>query len=167
MKKLIAIVLALISMLMLVGCNEPQSESVNISDHVLKAWEGEFSEEKLIGAIHTYQKDYTNIILEKDKASSVSFETDCRVSSCSVVRLARTDDTDMNAELKGYIDLFVETNCDGRKVTISTDWWYSDDDSWVNDYPVWSYLIRVIDMGGNEHYYYFRTDYSAFTQANQ
>ena len=93
-----------------------------------------------------------------------SFETDFGVSSCSVSRLSQTDDTDIEVELYGYIDLFVETTCDCRTVTIPIDWWYTGMDSWVNDYLVWSYLVRAIDTNGSSHYYYFRVDYSAYAK---
>ena len=53
---------------------------------------------------------------------------------------------------------------DGKTVTVSVDWWYSGEDSWVNDYLVWSYLVCVKDTDGNSHYYYFRVDYSAYAQ---
>ena len=59
MKKLIALILALTLLMLLVGCQENRSQNT-----VLKAWSGEFSEEKIKAAINEYQKDYENIILE-------------------------------------------------------------------------------------------------------
>ena len=88
MKKLIALVLALVCMLGLVGCqeNQPentdQSNSTTPSSPVLKAWSGEFSEEKLKSTINVYQSNYKNIVLEKGNTSNISFETDFEVSSC-------------------------------------------------------------------------------------
>ena len=158
MKKLIALVLALVCMLGLVGCQENQPENTD----VLKAWSGEFSEEKLKSTINVYQRNYKNIVLEKGDTSSISFETDFEVSSCSVSRLSRVDDTDIEVELNSYIDLFIETNCDGRTVTIPINWWYVGDDSWVNDYFIWSYLVRVKDTNDGIHYYYFRVDYTSY-----
>lgn len=159
MKKVIAFILTFTILVLLVGCQENHPENT-----VLKAWSGEFSEEKLISAINEYQSNYTNIVLEKGGASSISFETDFEVSWCSVSRLSRTDDTDIEVELHSYIDLIVETHCDDRTVTIPVDWWYTGPDSWVNDYVVWSYLVRVTDSNGSNHYYYFRVDYSAYAQ---
>ena len=170
MKKLIALVLALVCMLGLVGCqeNQPentdQSNSTTLSSPALKAWSGEFSEEKLKSTINVYQSNYKNIVLEKGNTSSISFETDFEVSSCSVSRLSRVDDSDIEVELHSYIDLFIETNCDGRTVTIPINWWYVGDDSWVNDYFIWSYLVRVKDTNDSIHYYYFRVDYTAYAE---
>ena len=169
MKKLIAVVLVFVALISLVGCQKTQthssevfSNSTNEILNVMKAWEGEFSERKLKSAINEYQKNYTNIVLKKDSASSVSFETNFEVASCSVSRLSSIDDTDSEIELHSYIDLYLETNCDGRKVTVPIDWWYTRNDSWVNDYLVWSYLVRVKDINGSIYYYYFRVDYSAY-----
>ena len=159
MKRLIAFVLTLTILMLLVSCQKEQPQGT-----VLKAWSGEFSEKKLKSAIKKYQSNYTNIVLEHGSAASVSFETDFEVSSCSVIRLSRIDDTDTLIELRSYIDLFVETKCEDKTVTITIDWWYAGDDSWVNDYLVWSYLVRVKDVSGSSHYYYFRIDYSAYAQ---
>ena len=171
MKKLIALVLALVCVLGLVGCQEPQPENTNQPSNnttqgspVLKAWSGEFSEEELKLAINAYQSNYANIVLKKGNTSSISFETDFEVSSCSVSRLSRVDDADIEVELHSYIDLIVETNCEDRTVTIPINWWYARDDSWVNDYFIWSYLVRVKDTNGSNHYYYFRVDYTAYAE---
>ena len=171
MKRFIALVLTFTIFILLVGCQEiqaPETETssftTNETSNVMKAWSGEFSEEELKSAITEYQSNYTNIVLKHGSAASVSFETDFEVSSCSVSRLSRTDDTDIEIELQSYIDLFIETKCNGLMVTIPIDWWYAGDDSWVNDYLVWSYLVRVKDTNGSSHYYYFRVDYSAYAQ---
>lgn len=171
MKKVIALVLTFTILALLVGCQENQpknteesSNTTNKTTNVLKAWSGEFSEEELKSAINEYQSNYTNVVLEKGNASSVSFETDFEVSSCSISRLSRIDDKNIEVELHSYIDLYVETSCDGRTVTIPIDWWYAREDSWVNDYSIWSYLVCVKDANGSNHYYYFRVDYSAYAQ---
>ena len=171
MKRFIALVLTFTIFILLVGCQEAQtpntktsSIATNKTSNVMKAWSGEFSEEKLKSAITEYQSNYTNIVLEHGSAASISFETDFEVSSCSVSRLSRTDDTDIKTELHSYIDLFIETKCNGLMVTIPIDWWYAKNDSWVNDYLVWSYLVCVKDTNGSSHYYYFRVDYSAYAK---
>ena len=153
------------------GCKEiqfqntkPSSNTTSEITNVMKAWSGEFSEENLKVAINDYQMNYANVVLEKGGMSSISFETDFEVSSCSVARLSRTGNVDIEVELNSYIDLFLETNHDGRTVTIPLEWWYTGEDSWVNDYWVWSYLVRVNDVNGINHYYYFRVDYSAYAQ---
>ena len=171
MKKIISLLLAFIVVILLVGCQENQMQSTETSSdatdkisNVLKAGSGEFSEEEIKSAINEYKSNYTNVVLERGGAASVSFETDFEVSSCSVTRLSQTDDTDIEIELHGYIDLFIETNYEGRTVTIPIDWWYQGEDSWVNNCLIWSYLVRVEDVNGNSHYYYFRVDYSAYAQ---
>lgn len=187
MKKIIALFLTFTILVLFVGCKEIQSQNTGTSPdaatnenqlqnvekssnsttkilNLEKAWSGEFSEEKLISAINEYKNNYTNVVLEQGGASSISFETDFEVSSCSVIRLSRIDDTDIEVELNGYIDLFLETGCDGRIITIPVDWWYTGGSSWVNNYFVWSYLVRVKDANGSEHYYYFRVDYSSYAQ---
>ena len=170
MKRLIAFVLTFTIFILSVGCQETQTPNTETSfiatneiSNVMKAWSGEFSEGELKSAIKKYQRNYANIELNNG-TSDVSFETDFEVSSCSVSRLSRTDDTDMEIELHSYIDLVIETKHDGSMVTIPIDWWYAGEDSWVNDYLVWSYLVRVKDTYGNSSYYYFRVDYSAYAQ---
>mgnify|MGYP003304115541 CR=1 FL=1 len=171
MKRFIALVLTFTIFILLVGCQETQTSNTETSSiatnktpTVMKAWSGEFSEEELKSAITEYQSNYTKIVLDHGSNASVSFETDFEVSSCSVSRLSRVDDTDIEVELHSYIDLFIKTNCDGRTVTIPINWWYVGDDSWVNDYFIWSYLVCVKDTNGNDHYYYFRVDYTAYAE---
>ncbi|MBE6666123.1 MAG: hypothetical protein E7603_07905 [Ruminococcaceae bacterium] len=160
MKKFTAFVLTFAILILLVGCQETHPQNTN----VLKAWSGKFSEEKLKSAITEYQDNYTNIVSEKDNVSTVSFETGFETTACSVIRLSPTDETDIEVELHGYIDLSVGANCDGTTVTVPINWWYANDDSRINDYFVWSYLVRVKDTFGGDHYYYFRVDYPAHAQ---
>ena len=165
MKRLTALILTFVILILSVGCQEtPNAKAFSFPITALKAWSGEFSEEELRSAISEYQSNYKNVALVKSNISCVSFETEFDVSSCSVGRVSRVDDTDVETELKGYIDCHIPTNCDGKTVTVSVDWWYSGEDSWVNDHLVWSYLVCVKDTDGNSHYYYFRVDYSAYAQ---
>lgn len=171
MKRLIALLLTVIVLILVVGCQETQTRGEKTSPdatdpkpNVMKAWSGEFSEEKLKAVINEYQSDYSNIVLEAGSSFKVSFETDCEVSSCYVSRLSCTDDADIEVELNGYIDLIVDSSWDGRTVTIPVGWW-CDRLSWVNNYQVWSYLVRIVDVDGGLHYYYFRVDYSVFAQS--
>ena len=169
MKRSIALFLIFTILLVFVGCQATQAPSTETSStaneqnvNVMKAWSGEFSEEKLKQAINEYKSNYTNIVLERHSASNVSFETDLDISSCSVSRLAQVDDSNIEIELHNYIDLLIEVKCDGGTVTVPIDWWYTGDDSWVNDHFVWSYLVYIEDANGGSHYYYFRVDYSAY-----
>ena len=157
MKKTVAFTLVLTALILLVGWRETQVSNV------MKAWSGEFSEGELKSAIKKYQRNYANIELNNG-TSDVSFETDFEVSSCSVTRLSTVDDSDIDVELNGYIDTYIETKYEGSTVTIPVDWWCQTKDSWVNDYLIWSYLVRVKDTYGNSSYYYFRVDYSAYAQ---
>lgn len=178
MKKLIALVLTCIILVLFVGCQEAQPQNAETSsnptteieiktysktaikiENVLKVCSGELSKEDIKSAINTYQNNYENVVVEKGNASGVSFETDFDVSSCSVPLLSPVDDTDIEVELHGYIDLAILTECDGRTVTIPIDWWDIGDGSFI-----WSYVVRVIDTSGIYHYYYFRVDYSAYAE---
>lgn len=165
MKKLIVFVLAVISILSLAGCKEVQTDNYTVptdvtsqKENVLKAWTGDFSEEKLINAINEYQNHYDTIVCDDVSFKEVSFEADFEVVSCSVARLSSVDNEDIEVELYSYIDLSVQTLCSGNKVTVPIDWWHSGN----KVEPVWSYLVCARDAEGAKHYYYFRTDYSAF-----
>ena len=169
MKKLIALILIGAVLATLVGCQknasettEPPPDVTNKISGVMKAWSGEFSKEKLTSVINTYRRNYANVFLEKDGASSFSFETEFDVASCLVSCISPTDNADIDVELHGYIDLFLDTRYEGKTVTIPLDWWYRDSGSWIHEYLVWSYLVRLEDANGNRHYYYFRVDYSAY-----
>ena len=130
--------------------------------HLLYAWTGQFSEEDLEQAIKEYQQNYTPIVFEgADDASAVSFEPGFDIEKISVARLSKVDDRKIDVEMRSYLDLHIETKCDGRKITIATDWWYDDPTSWTRQIPVWSYLVYVKDRSGEVHYYYFRVKYSA------
>lgn len=160
MKKIIIIMLTVLISMELFGCGDNKNTEKN---YVLNAWTGDFSQEKLKDTIYEYQQNYSNIVFEKaDDISDVSFEVDFEVSSVFVTLLSRVDERDESVELNGYIDLVVNTKFDKNKVSVNTDWWFRDGESWVNKHPVWSYLVKVTDNKNTEHYYYFRVDYSAF-----
>ena len=127
--------------------------------NVLYAWTGEFSEENLPKAIEEYRQNYTPFASGKESdLPTVSFETDFDIAEFTVSRLSKVDDSDINIEMKGYIDSHIETERDGRKITVATDWWHKSE-GWTKRIPVWSYLIRVEDTAGAEHYYYFSVQY--------
>ena len=129
--------------------------------YILYAWTGGFSEEELEQAIKEYQQNYTPIVFEgADDASAVSFEPGFDIEKISVARLSKVDDRKIDVEMRSYLDLHIETKCDGRKITIATDWWYGST-GWTRQIPVWSYLVYVKDRAGEVHYYYFRVKYSA------
>ena len=145
------------------GCKEKKDTSSTLN--ILLAWTGEFSNERFTEAIEEYQDNYEPIVIDREnKITEVSFETDFETAGCSVTRLSQADNWNINKELTKYIDLAIDARCDNNKVIIPIDWWYADTDSWVNDHTIWSYLIRVVDVEGEEHYFYFRTDYSSLSK---
>ena len=165
MKKWIIFALALMLVLAFTGCDKHTSDApMQIGkDNLLHAWTGEFSEAKLTEAINEYQKNYCNFVVDADNVKKgVFFTVDFEDHLCSVTRLSRTDGKDINVELGGYIDLYIPIDCDGNKITIPTDWWSRN--NYGPNESVWSYLVRVEDKEGLEHYYYFRVDYSALVK---
>lgn len=160
MKKITAFVLALVCLLSLAACEA--NHEVNQTDNVLKAWSGDFSEDNFKNAIIEYQdNNYTPITAKgNNELSEVTFKTDHEISSCKVIKTSTVKNNDIDLEMNGGIYLIVESKFDSNNVTVSTGWWYDSDD-WAKDYTIWSYIVRVEDTNGNEHYYYFRTDYSS------
>ncbi len=141
--------------------------SGKFSENILKVGSGEFSEEKRIKAIKTYQNGYKSIVFQSEAdAADVTFGTPFEISSCSVSLLSVVNDNDINVELHGSVYLSVKTSFDKNKATISTNWWLSTTD-WARDHSMWSYLVRIKDVEGVVHYYYFRVDYSNFSQADK
>lgn len=155
MKKIFVFFWVSILVFSLASCKSKQTGDV------MKAWMGDYSDEKFINAINEYQNNYSPIVSDgKAEITNVSFETDFEIASCSVHIVSSVENNDINAELQGAIYLYVESTFDGKEVTVSTDWWYDNDD-WTKNYTIWSYLVCVKDMDGAKHYYYFRTDYSS------
>lgn len=177
-KKEIAILLAVFALFMsFAGCDtmapsnneetlatESTVESIPAAperQNVIKAWVGEFDEEILKNTIREYQEHGEPFVaVENSRMSCVTYDTGFEVARCGVVRLSKVDDTDMNVELTGYIDLFVETESNGTQIKIYTGLTNS---SSLREYPLWSYLVRVTAVDGTKHYYYFRVDYEKVT----
>lgn len=131
-------------------------------ENVLKAWSGSFSEEKHKEVILDYRENYTPVTFSNiGDNKSVTFEIDFEAVSGHACSIAHVDDSDINIELTSYIDSIIVAEISGNKVTMDLGWWY--DESRVQNHPVWSYLVCLKDTEGNNHYYYFRVDYSAQT----
>lgn len=171
--RIFAFVLALA--LLLTGCKgllpdntePPATTESKQKPNVLYAWTGEFSEEKLQKAIEEYRENYTPFVSgETAGISQAFFETDFDVAEFTVSRLSKVDDSDINIEMKSYIDQYIQKEYDGRKITVATDWWHKST-GWTKEIPVWSYLIRVEDTAGTDHYYYFRVRYIAATDSTE
>ena len=168
MRKMKSVFGLLIVALLLTGCKDvapdstepPETTETKPKPQILSAWTGEFSKEKLEQAIKEYQQNYTPIVSDGENVSAVSFEPGFDIAEFTVSRLSKVDDRDINVEMSGYIDLYIDKKCDGKKITIATDWWYGLGSN-TKAYPVWSYLVYVKDTAGELHYYYFRVQYSA------
>ena len=161
MKKTLVLVL-LMSVLLLTGCMQPQNQpdqsenTYQVGEQIL-LWTGEYSKEKHVEIINMYREQCSNIVFADEKdAQEVSFDTDFDVKACRVTRLSPTSEEDINVELDRLYDSIVFTEINGERITINTTWVEA-----VDNYPVWSYLVRVTDVADNTYYYYFRTDYSA------
>ncbi len=161
--------LILVIALLLTGCKgvapdstePPETTESKPKLHVLYGWTGEFSKENLRKTIEAYQQNYTPIVSDgADNVSAVSFEPGFDIAEFTVSRLSKVNDGDINVEMKGYIDLHIEEKCDGRKITIATDWWHKSTYWGTKQIPVWSYLVYVRDTADTVHYYYFRVQYS-------
>lgn len=127
----------------------------------MDACEGDFSDAELADAIRLYQTTYPTIVVDSTKRlSEVAFDMGTEVSHCKVARLSHVDDSDIEEELHGYIDLAVFTRCEGTQIFVSVDWWYYSSSN-ANS-PLWSYLLSVEDAEGNSHWCYFRVDYSNY-----
>ena len=129
---------------------EPQEKGT-----VLAAWTGAFSDENYAAAIRGYLANQNPFTAAAGKqVLTVSFDTEFDVATCSVPVLSPVNTEDR------AIDLSVNTEINGRTITVDTGWWYREYGSWVQDYYAWSYLVCAVDMDGTEHYYYFCVDYS-------
>ena len=160
MKKLIAILLSITLIFSITACTYQGSTQT-----IMKAREGKMpsTEEEynneVKAIIQEYKTNYDTITSNGGKITKVTFKTDFNIEKCYVSRLSNVDDNNIDVEINGYIDLAVKTSINGNKATIETDFWY--DGGNVQKYPVWSYLVRLVDTDGNVHYYYFRVDYSS------
>lgn len=128
--------------------------------NVIKAWSGDYSEEKRKDVINNYVKNCTPVTFQNiGDNKSVSFEVDFDVVSGYTAIISAVDNSDINKELNGYTDNIIRAQTDGKKVTLDVSIWYND--SLKQRYRVWSYLVNLEDTDGNIHFYYFRVDYWA------
>lgn len=124
--------------------------------HIMEAWAGEFSEEKLKATIQAYPGECDTF---EGQINMVTFSVDFEPVSCSVSRLAIVNDQDITKELTGYIDFAADCRIQGQKVLIDTGWWFDHASDWTQSHSQWSYLVRLTDANGGEYYYYFRVNY--------
>ena len=144
-----------------IAATEPAgTDQTQKTDRVLPAWTGAFTEENLRTAIESYAETYIPYApSDGGPVTTVTFDTEYSFVSGSVSRLSKVNDENIETELTGYIDTSPTVTVTGNSVTVHTGFWYTSS-SWVSEWPVWSYLVRLIDAEGAEHYYYFRVEYS-------
>ncbi len=126
------------------------------------SWTGEFSEDRLKGAIQSYNEQYTPITLGiGDFENGVQIYVGQGVTSRSVSRISMASE-DVEAEMRSYLDTMILSQYDEASgyLSVGAFWWFDEDGSWVQDHSVWSFLIRTKDASGAETYHYFRVNYS-------
>lgn len=115
------------------------------------------SDDKLLETFDVYQKKYRPFTVQANP-TYISFDVDFAVKSCSVTRVSYVDENNKEEELRSYIDSRVGQLIEGNTIKLDTSWWYSSGE-WTQQYTLWSYLMIVEDMDGQEHYYYCRVDF--------
>ena len=130
-------------------------------DHILLAWEGKKTDEKLLAAIQEYTANHTPIDYGAYiPVHRVVINTDYAVQSCKLQSVGLLDYEDHEREAKYLVDLYESG------IIIPTDHQIIINTSGViNEWSAstaYSYLVQVIGTDGVERYYYFRVDYEPF-----
>ena len=115
------------------------------------------SDDVLLDTFDTYQKKYQPFEV-RSKPTYISFEVDFPVKSCRVTRASYVDENNIEEELHSYIDSRIGTQIEDSTIKLDTSWWYSSGE-WTQQHTLWSYLMIVEDMDGQDHYYYCRVDF--------
>ena len=140
-----------------VSCEEKYYYALGDPDSILKAWTGDFTEEKLKSAIDEYKTNYKNIAF-REGAWQVSFGVGFQTSSCVVVRTSIVDENNADFELnEGVLDFYPEVDVNINRIAYLPI--YTADELPQNC-SVISYLVCAEEYYGEEHYFYFRVDYS-------
>ena len=145
---LIALVLVVVTVLLIL-----QGSKKN----VMFVCDGFVSDDVLLDTFETYQKKYQPFEV-RSKPTYISFDVDFPVKSCRVTRLSSVDEHNMEEELHSYIDYRAGVLIEGNTIKVDTSWWYNSGE-WTQQCKLWSYLMLVEDMDGQEHYYYCRVSY--------
>ena len=145
---LLALVLVVVTVLLIL-----QGSKKN----VMFVRDGFVSDDVLLDTFETYQKKYRPFAVQP-KPTYISFDVDFPVKSCRVTRLSSVDEHNMEEELHSYIDYRAGVLIEGNTIKVDTSWWYSSGE-WTQQCKLWSYLMLVEDMDGQEHYYYCRVSY--------
>ena len=140
-----------------VSCNEKRYFSLGDEESILEAWTGEFTEEKLDSAIKEYKTNYKNIIF-REGAWRVGFSIGFKTSSCVVVRTSIVDENNAEFELnEGALDFNPNVDVNINKVAYLPIYTAKE---LPENCSIISYLVCAENYAGEEHYYYFRVDYS-------
>ena len=166
MKKILAICMCVICFVVFAACGSQADTPSNTStvqapavektdnEQVIKAFEGEYSEEKFKEAIEAYK--YHCKPIEVDDKCSVVFKFDFDVQECSVSHHT-VDANDPDKEF-GFYDSIVHRTITDGVVAFYVGEWY---DSSSNQSDVQSFLVRASDESGEDiRYYYFRVKYN-------
>ena len=171
MKKLLSLTLILMLSLSLVGClplyvlsnvveffDDSEYAPLYSNRQVITAGEGELSNEALVEVISAYESSCVPI-LYMGEGSTVSFKVDFDAVVASVSRLSSVKGGDPEFELDKYIDTAPEVDVEGKKITVHLNHFCGSE---IDRYPIWSYLVEVLDSEDNVHCYYFRVDHTAY-----
>ena len=126
-------------------------------DNVMFVRDAFVSDDVLLDIFDTYQRKYQPFEVHP-KPTYISFDVDFPVKSCRVTRVSFVDEHNIEEELYSYIDSPVGQLIEGNTVKLDTSWWY-DSGEWTQQYKLWSYLMLIEDMDGQEHYYYCRVNF--------
>ncbi len=133
----------------------------DVQDHILFAWEGEKTDEKLLSAIVEYAANYTPIdygaYIPVDR---VVINTDYAIESCKQMNTSLLDYENHEREAATFAELYdfgVKVTTD-HQIIVNTSEYV---DEWSHS-SAYSYLIQVTGTDGKQRYYYFRVDHEPF-----
>ncbi len=133
----------------------------DVQDHILFAWEGEKTNQKLLAAIEEYTASYTPIDYGAYvPVNQVVINTDYAIRSCKLQSVGLLDYEDHEREANYMAELYESG------ITIPTDHQIIVNTSAaINEWSgstVYSYLIQVTGTDGKQRCYYFRVDHEPF-----
>ena len=127
--------------------------------NVMFVCDGFVSDDKLLETFDVYQKQYQPFTVQPNP-TYISFDVGFPVKGCKVTRVSFVDESDLEEELHSYIDSRIGQLSEGNTIKLDTSWWYSSGE-WTQQYKLWSYLMLIEDMDGQEHYYYCRVNFQS------
>ena len=130
-------------------------------DHILFAWEGEKTDQKLLAAIEEYTANYTPIDYGAYiPVNRVVINTDYAIESCKLASADLLDHEDHEREAAALAILadWLITIPTDHQIIVNTS---AIIDEWSLS-TACSYLIQVTGTDGKQRYYYFRVDHKPF-----